>query len=97
MAANIYEIQEVSPGQIRTNLTMTDGCTMMEMHRPGLTDQDVLLKFNQKYYKNLKGTWQITWPREHKVIKENDLATAIQRGLAYIYERDHPEAPDYFC
>jgi hypothetical protein len=97
MAVNVYEIQEVSPGQIRTNLTMADGCTMMEMHRIGLTDQDVLLKFNQKYYKHLKGTWQITWPREHKVIKENDLSTAIQRGLAYIYERDHPEEPDYFC
>jgi hypothetical protein len=97
MAGNTFEIQEITPGRIRTFITFVDSSTLMELHRQGLTDQQVLLKFNQQYYKHHPGSWMITFPREHKVFKDNDLGQAIMMALAYIYERDNPEMEDYTC
>jgi len=97
MAGNTFEIQKTESGQIRTFLTFYDGCTLMEIHREGLTDQDVLLKFNQQYYKHFPGSWEITFPKEYKVISDKDLGKAIMLALAYIYERNNPEIEDYIC
>ena len=54
------------------------------------------MKFNQKYYKHLPGLWRITFPREHKSIKDNDLGKAIQMALAYIHDRNNPDYTEFF-
>jgi hypothetical protein len=95
---NSIEIQEISPGQIKTVITTIDGVTVMEMHRKGLSDAEVLRKLSiKKFYQYFKGEWIVTFPREHKVFKDQNFTAVIYMSLSYIHERDHPEEIDYIC
>jgi hypothetical protein len=94
---NILEIQEISPEVIKTTFHLIDNTSNWEIHRRGLTDEKVLNTiFQRKYYQHKPGTWKIIFPRQHRSFEDQDFAKVVQAALRYIYERDHPEEPDYF-
>lgn len=95
MAGNTFEIKKIKFNHYYTIVTC-NGCVIKEYHLVGLSDHDILSKFNKKYYKNFPGNWTITFPHEHKIIKDPDVSKAVDMALEYIYEREHPEEPDYF-
>ncbi len=95
---NTLEIQEVTPGVIKSSFSFIDGSSMWELNQKGLTDADVLVKILQKnYYQHKLGSWVVTFPREHRAFEDQEFAKVVQLALRYIYERNNPTEHDYFC
>lgn len=90
---NTLEIRTVK-GVVETIIVTTDGVTSMEKHREWLSDEKVLeLLRNKKFYQHFKGSWQITFPQEHKTFLDSTFDKVIGAALLYIFERDNPS----FC
>lgn len=95
---NTLSLYRHTTGVYKTEYHFTDGCTMWELQREGLSESDVLVReVEKKYFQHLPGPWEILLPHDHKVIQDPDYAKAVQMTLRYIYDRDNPEEPEYFC
>ena len=95
---NTLSVYIISPGTLRTEFHYADGGRMWENNRTGLSETDVLVKLLQKkIYQNLPGTWEVLLPNDQKVFQDPDFNKVVQMVLRYIYERDNPVEPEYFC
>jgi hypothetical protein len=66
----------------------------MEKHREWLDDEKVLEMLRaKKFYQKFKGSWQLTFPQEHRVFQDSTFDKIINSALCYIFERDNPS----FC
>lgn len=93
---NTLEILDTEDG-IRTTIVTSDSVIVVELHRTGQTDQDVLLRFQKnEYYSGFPGDWLVTMPQEHKVFAHQNFKSVLDLALNYIYMRDNPEFPDYY-
>ena len=90
---NTLEIKTIN-GVVHTLIVTSDGTISMEVHREWLNDEKVLeLLIKRKFYQNFKGSWQITFPQDHKTFIESTFENVVSSSLHYIFERDNPS----FC
>ena len=90
---NTLEIKTIN-GVVHTTILTTDGVTVTEKHREWLSDEQVLeMLQKKKFYQNFKGSWQITFPQEHRTFLDSKFDKVISSALRYIFERDNPS----FC
>jgi hypothetical protein len=91
---NTLEIKTID-GLVHTFIVTSDGVTAMEVHREWLDDEKVLeLLVKKKFYQKFKGSWQITFPQEHKTFFDSNFDNVVSSALHYIFERDNPSFSD---
>lgn len=94
---NTLSISVQMSGIFQSEFTLTDGCSSWESHE-GMLDSEILSKLiQQKTYTHLSGSWMLLLPADQKIFEDTDFAKTVQAALRYIYERDNPSTPDYFC
>jgi hypothetical protein len=75
----------------KTEIHFIDGCTDTEIHSTRLTDEAVLKKlFDRKIYQKFPGSWELSFPTEHRSFEDQDFVKVIHMGLRHIYDRDNP-------
>ena len=85
----IYESEVFEDNRIKTIILTDGGVEIMEIHRAGYSDSDVLLDLLQRnYFQHLKGTWSIVFEGVPYVFQRDTFDSAITIAQEYIYNRD---------
>ena len=86
---SIYQSEVFEDERIKTVIVTNDGVEIMEIHRAGLSESDVLNDLQgRNYFQHLKGSWSIVFEGCPYVFQRDTFDAAITIAKEYIYNRD---------
>ncbi len=85
----IYQSEIFEDTRIKTIILTNDGVEIMEIHRAGFSDEDVLNDLlARNYFQHLKGSWSIVFESSPYVFQRDTFESAITIAKEFIYNRD---------
>jgi hypothetical protein len=89
---NTFTLIVTDKKQVKTDIVTTDGISTMELHRIGLSEEDVLVKMSREnYYAKYAGEWELSMPQDAQTFTAPEFTKVTAKAIVYINERDNPD------